>query len=219
MINVPNTTTYSASFPPLSRQKQANTDRLPVIVPVGFAYNYLFGDRRLKRGPPLSERLRDARRSISLGLGTPRYIRTIHWSTAKPIVRSLRPQDVPTTILPAAADECGGAAARVAGSDSLESIESVNEEGDQSIDWDELAIKRRYTSVTANAGEEGIIHLPSPPAKQMLSSTCETDCDPVRNEVSWTEWKLPRPISIVWDRMHTRITDGITAAKTQTTPL
>lgn len=207
MFNYPNTTTYSASFPPANKQKQLDTNRLPVIVPVGFASNFLFGDQRFRKGPPLSERLRDARRSISLGLGTPRHIRTIHWSTDKAIVRSFRPQDVPTA-LPAAVDECSGARA-VAKSDSNESIESVDEED---IDWDELATKRRYTSVTANAAEEGVMHLPSPPTKKILSSTCEADCDPVRNAASWTGWRLPRPISIAWDRTHTRIMDGIQAS-------
>lgn len=219
MLNLlPNTTTYSASFPPFSKPRKADTERLPVIVPVGFASNFLFGDHRLKKGPPLSERLRDARRSISLGLATPRQIRTIHWSTDKPIVRSVRPQDIPTMLpQPAAADaECSGAQA-VNKSDSNETIRSANEEEDiEDTNWDELAVKRRYTSVTANAGEEGTMHLPAPPAKMMLSNTCEADCDPVRNMVSWTEWKLPRPISIAWDRAHTRITDGITATKTPT---
>ena len=203
MFNLPNTTTYSASFPPASKQRQVDGDRLPVIVPVGFASNFLFGDHRLRKGPPLSERLRDARRSISLGLNTPRHIRTIHWSIDKPIVRSLRPQDIPAG--PTAADECREAPA-VANSDSNESIESVDKED---TEWDELATKRRFTSVTADAAEEGVMHLPSPPAKKILSSTCEPDCDPVRNTVSWTGWKLPRPISIAWDRTHTRVMDGL----------
>ena len=218
MINLPNTTTYSASFPPPSKQRRMDTERLPVIVPVGFASNLLF-DHRLRKGPPISERLRDARRSISLGLSTPRHIHTIHWSTDKPIVRSLRPQDVPT-VLPveaAAANEprCNGAEA-VATSDSNETLQSVN---DDDFDWDELAVKRRYTSVTANAAEEGVMHLPSPPTKKILTSTCEADCDPVRNAASWTEWKLPRPISIAWDRTHTRLMEGINDAKTETKPI
>ena len=214
MINLPSTTTYSASFPPPSKQRRMDTQRLPVIVPVGFASNLLF-DHRLRKGPPLAERLRDARRSISLGLSTPRHIHTIHWSTDKPIVRSLRPQDIPT-VLPAAADECGGAEA-VPTTDSNETLQSVN---DDDFDWDELAVKRRYTSVTANAAEEGVMHLPSPPTKKILTSTCETDCDPVRNAASWTGWKLPRPISIAWDRTHTRLMEGINdAAKTETKPI
>ena len=213
MFNLPNTTTYSASFPPLSRRKQVIiTDRLPIIVPVGFASNFLFGDHRLKKGPQLSERLRDARRSISLGLATPRDIRTIHWFIDKPIVRSLRPQDIPT-VLPAAAEECSGAAARVTGSDSSETFQSVDEED---VDWEELAVKRRYTSVTGNAAQEGVMHLPSPPTKQILATTCEADCDPVRNATSWTTWRLPRPISIAWDGAHTRIMDGITVTKPPT---
>ena len=207
MINLPNTTTYSASFPPPSKQRRMGTERLPVIVPVGFASNLLF-DHRLRKGPQLSERLRDARRSISLGLSTPRHIHTIHWSTDKPIVRSLRPQDIPT-VLPEAADECSGAEV-VATSDSNETLQSDD------FDWDELAVKRRYTSVTANAAEEGVMHLPSPQTKEILTSTCEADCDPVRNAASWTGWKLPRPISIAWDRAHTRLMDGITATKTET---
>ena len=213
MINLPITTTYSVSFPPPSKQRKMNTERLPVIVPVGFASNFLF-DHRLRRGAALSERLRDARCSISLGLGTPRNIHTIHWSTDKPIVRSLRPQDVPT-VISAAAEECSGAEA-VPTSGSNETIQSVN---DEDFDWDELAIKRRYTSVTANAAEEGVTHLPSPPTKKILSSTCEADCDPVRNAASWTGWKLPRPISIAWDRTHIRLMDGITATKPDTKTL
>ena len=213
MFNLPNTTSYSTSFPPATKQRQVDGDRLPVIVPVGFATNFLFGDHRLKKGPALSERLRDARRSISLGLSTPRQFRTIHWSVDKPIVRSLRPQDVPAG--PTEADECREAQA-VANSDSNETIESVDNEED--IAWDELATKRRFTSVTADAAEEGVMHLPSPPAKpKILSSTCEPDCDPVRNEASWTGWKLPRPISISWDRTHTRVTDGlVTTSKAPT---
>jgi len=209
LLNLPNTTTYSASFPPLIKRKQpTETVRLPVIVPVGFATNFLSGqDHRLKKGPALSERLRDARRSISLGLGTPREFHTIHWSIEKPIVRSLRPQDIPT-VLPAATDECGGA---VANSDSNETIESFNEE-----DIDELANKRRYTSVTANAAEDGILHLPPPPNKKILLSTCKIDCDPVRNAATWTVWNLSRPIRTAWDRGHTRVMDGITATKTET---
>lgn len=211
MLNLPNTTTYSASFPPLVKQKRAaaETVRLPVIVPIEFATNFLSGqDHRLKKGPELSNRLRDARRSISLGLATPRKFHTIHWSVDKPIVRSLRPQDIPT-VLPAA-DECGGV---VANSDSNETIQSVNEED---IDWDELANKRRYTSVTADAAEEGILHFPPPPNKKILSSTCEADCDPVRNAILWTQWRLTQPISIAWDRTHSRVMDGITATKIQT---
>lgn len=211
MTNLPNVTTYSASFPPAHKQRR-DTDRLPVIVPVGFATNFLFGDHRLKKGPPLSERLRDARRSISLGFSAPKQFRTIHWSTDKPIVRSQRPQDVPT-VLPAAG-ECSGAPA-VTSSDSNESVQSYDDDDD----WDELATKRRYTSVTANAAEEGVMHLPSPPAKKILTSTCETDCDPIRNMASWTRWKLPRPISVAWDTTHTRVVDGMQIANKAPTSL
>ena len=211
MLTLTYTTMYSASFPPPSKQRRMDRERLPVIAPVGFATYFLF-DHRLRKGAPLSERLRDARRSISLGLGTPRHIRTIHWSTEKPIVRSLRPQDIPTA-LPAAADsECCGAEG-IAGSGSNEIIQSINEE---EIDWEGLATKRCYTSVTANAAEEGTMHLSLQPIKKILTNTCEADCDPVRNAASWTGWRMPRPISIAWDRTHTRIMDGATGTKTET---
>lgn len=210
MLNFPNTTTYSASFPPpVSKKKLAEKNiRLPVIVPVGFASYFLFANHRLKRGPPLSDRIRDAQRSISLGFNTPREFRTIHWSVEKPIVRSLPPQDIPTVTPATAAPqdrECSGDV--VANSESVQSIDERD-----AVDWDELAVKRRYTSVTANAAEERALHLPPPP--RILPTTCESDCDPVR----WKKSSVPRqPISIAWDRTQARVMDGITVSnKTQT---
>ena len=198
MLNNSYATTYSASFPPMTKRKKSDDVRFPVIVPVGFApAAFCFDDSRGKNGV-ITTKVRDARRAIALGLGTPRAFRTIQWSVDKDIVRSLPPKDVPT-LQPSAAE-------RVANTSG--SSETIGEEALEESIIENLATKRRYTSVTANAAEEGALAVP---AKEIPQSTLESHCDPVHTTNPWTNWRLPpRPIPVAWDKSQTRAVNGLT---------
>jgi len=178
-------------------RKKPDAERLPVIVPVGFApAAFGFDDSRGKHSE-IATKVRDARRTIALGLGTPRNFRTIHWSVDKDIVRSLPPQDVPTLQQPTEP--------KVHISDSYEVI---GEEALEENNVDELATKRRFTSETANAAEEGALAVPS---KETPRSTLEEHSDPVRGCAQWNSWKLPpQAIPVAWDKSQTRVMDGVT---------
>jgi len=181
----------------MTRRKKSDEVRFPVIVPVGFApAAFGFDDSRGKNAV-MATKLRDARRTIALGLGTPRAFRTIQWSVDKDIVRSLPPKDVPTLQPPAE---------RVV--DISGSSETIGEEVVEENMIDNLATKRRYTSVTVNAAEEGALAVP---AKEIPQSTMEPHCDPVRTFTPWKNWRLPpQPITVAWDKTQTRVTNGLT---------
>ena len=195
MFNHSYATTYSASFPPMEKRKKSDEVRFPVIVPVGFAPAAFGFDDSRGRNAVVATKVRDSRRSIALGLGTPRVFRTIHWSLDKDIVRSLPPQNVPTLQPPAERTI-----------DISDSTETIGETLEENVN--DLATKRRYTSVTANAAEEGALAVP---AKEIPQSTLEEHCDPVRTTAQWNNWRLPpQPIPVAWDKTQTRVVDGVT---------